>query len=83
MFLFSISFLFVGDMDYAVFSDFLSSDEVATLHMEWISYIPAELAIDWKYFIIIYSYVLSYAVCGSKSQNFLYWYCSIRDTSLV
>ena len=50
-------------MDYAVFS-FLSSDEVATLHMEWISYTPAELAIDWKYFIITYSYVLSYVVCG-------------------
>ena len=51
-------------MDYAVLSDFLSSDEVATMHMEWISYIPAELAIDWKYSIIIYNYVLSYVVCG-------------------
>ena len=64
-------------MDYAVFSDFLSSDEIATLHMEWNSYIPAELAIYWKYFIIIYSYVyhmyfiylLSILYVGSKAAN--------------
>ena len=56
VFLFSISIHFVGYMDYAVSSVFLSSD-IVTLDMEWI-------VIDWKCFILIIKNHTWYYVYG-------------------